>query len=249
MTKISERNPKEFRIVLQPLDAKSDELEDSPTYIDFKPRDHDWESSSISSEISLEHENVQSCLGSPEITVNSLKLDHLSKLLQRHNLGKAFETVELEPEQVKVFRWLKQELCDLNIGTVYLAFNIFLQFYAKTRSDIATSVVASALLAAKYKDTVYYIPLLDELVESAKYSPLLTESKCPLTMESVQTAEIMIAVELDWNFRQATILDACYFTLGACTEFENAKTLLRDSIEDNQIYAMPILGKKHDLLL
>lgn len=207
----------EFKIVLQPLDTLSDEHEDSPIFFDDRLRGFDKLNDSINSEIWVnELYEVSKLLSSAESSPTLPQSTNISKFLRELELTQYFRQLRLTPEQIYVFRYFHDEALStfgLSITTVYLAFNVYLQYTLKSPSTSTPVVVASLFLASKFKETLYKIPFLEELVSHAQKSIFLSKPSETITEESVKNAEVGIMQMLDWNLMQTSLLEVSQYLL------------------------------------
>lgn len=213
---ISERGW-EFKIVLQPLDTLSDEHEDSPIFFEDRNREYDRLDDSINSEICAnELYEVSRLLSSTESSPTIPQNTNLNKFLRELDLIEHFKQIKLTPEQTYVFRYLHDEVLNtfgLSNTTVYLAFNVYLQYTQKSAWTSTPLVIASLFLASKFKETQYKIPFLDELLWHAKKSIFLPKLSEAITEESVKNAEVAIMLTLDWNLMQTSLFEVSQYLL------------------------------------
>ena len=128
---------------------------------------------------------------------------------------------------------------DFSLNTINIAFILFLKFFKKKEWKSMHIATAALLIAAKYQEPLHNIPFLDELIE--KYTE---PSSC--IEEEIKMIEISILLELDWNLKFITIIEACYHILKNKADYVKCQNHIETDILKNLIYPLPTFNNSDD---
>ena len=233
-----------FQIVLESLDTPFEEQVDSPVYFNFNQRNCDQlRSSTNSSDWWNKEIEISQFLSSSEGSPRSSSDRRISTLIDRLWLRPHFKEIQLSPEEVYIFKYMYEEArqkFEITKWAVFLAFNVFLQYKSKCETDNIIAAISSLLLAWKFKDVVYNVPFIDDLIDHSKKSVFLNNKSNLITFQDIKNTEVKIAMTLDWNLMQTTLFEVCYWLLKHESDFQIWEEIILSNILEKSSYSLPI---------